>query len=130
MQKLQKRYTFAKIISVTMFDTTQILVFRTDLRDRHSAQKLCKNLEDQGFAEKATVDMEDCDRVLRIESNRSEAEDIQQIAEEMGVRIEELIRKSLRFAPFNVVSSLGVISSLTVIATLVVIGRHWASFIV
>lgn len=87
---MQKRHIFAVNISKSMFMASQILVFRTDLRNRRSAQKLCKSLQQQGLAAKATVDMQDCDRVLRVESFDAGARDIFQLALALGIHIEEL----------------------------------------
>ena len=73
-----------------MFIASEIFVFRTNVRTRRLAIQLCKSLEKQGLAQKATLDLDDCDRVLRVESIRAGTVDIQKLAIGMGVSIEEL----------------------------------------
>ena len=73
-----------------MFIEHEIYVFRTDVRTRRLADRLCKNLEKQGLAQRATVDLDDCDKVLRVETRQPAMTKIQALAAVLGVKIEEL----------------------------------------
>jgi hypothetical protein len=67
-----------------------IYVFRTNVGDAELAQDICRSLEQAGLASRATLDLEDCDRVLRVVSRDSGEPEIVQEAVRFGIRIESL----------------------------------------
>lgn len=71
-----------------MFIFPLIYVFRTNVRTRRQAVLVCENLKKQGLAHKATFDLQDCDRVLRVETMTGNAFDVMNIVLNMGVSIE------------------------------------------
>ena len=74
-----------------MFMPVQILVFRTNIRSITKALRVCNNLLNAGLVFKATIDMSDCDRVLRVVTQRATNHDIEQAVKAMGVSIDELL---------------------------------------
>jgi hypothetical protein len=73
-----------------MFIAALILVFRTDTRTLQEAKKLCNNLLKSRLAERATLDLDDCDRVLRVVTSSASPCDIEKMVRAMGINIEEL----------------------------------------
>lgn len=74
-----------------MQNRAQVFVFKTDIRTRRVAQRLCKSLEKQGFATRATVDLADCDRVLRVVSHAQSSEGMSSWARALGIQVEEML---------------------------------------
>ena len=54
------------------------------------ALRVCHRLKKEGLVRRATIDMEDYDRVLRAESSAVSPEYLVRTVAEMGVQIEEL----------------------------------------
>ncbi len=68
----------------------RIFVFRTNVRTRREATLLCNQLHLSGLASRATVDLEDCDRVLRVETDVAEIAEIERLVRGLNIQIEEL----------------------------------------
>ncbi|NUN99373.1 MAG: hypothetical protein HUU01_02020 [Saprospiraceae bacterium] len=73
-----------------MFVADHIFVFRTNVHTLRQAEDLCNQLQGLGLVSRATLDLEDCDRVLRVESHVAVASEIEKVAREMNIYIEEL----------------------------------------
>lgn len=73
-----------------MFIFPLIYVFRTSVRTRREASRVCEQLKKQGIVRKATLDLDDCDRVLRVETMYGNIQDVMRMVLEMGVSIEIL----------------------------------------
>ena len=69
-----------------------VLVFKTDMNGAGCKQTVADALQRQfGSALYWTVDLEDCDRVLRVETRTIAAEAIIQTLREAGFRCDELV---------------------------------------
>lgn len=73
-----------------MQNESAVLVFRTDVRTRRQAFRICRTLERSAFIRRATLDLEDCDHVLRIETQGNPGGELLQILGGLGVLIEVL----------------------------------------
>lgn len=51
-----------------MFTFCHVYVFKTNVRTRREAIWVCRNLEKTKIARRATMDLDDCDRILRVET--------------------------------------------------------------
>jgi hypothetical protein len=87
---LQNRPTFAQNITVTMVVAPHVFVFRTNISTQIQAQDICTMLEQSGCFLRATVDLLDDDRVLRVVSDQPNILEVQRTVSEMGFFIEEL----------------------------------------
>lgn len=67
-----------------------ILVFRTDIRTRRQAANICNILTMREGVMRCTVDVQDCDKVLRVEVKWPDREHIVQAVRQQGFFIEEL----------------------------------------
>jgi hypothetical protein len=73
-----------------MQNQVQVLVFRTDVSSRRQAERICRQLKQSGQVSRATIDLEDRDRVLRIETPGIPDAELLQILGGLGARIETL----------------------------------------
>ena len=69
---------------------TQIFVFRTNIDSQSMAQQACDTLSAHQVILRATVDLDDCDRVLRVETQAASSDYIIDAIAGTGVKIEEL----------------------------------------
>ena len=67
-----------------------VLVFKTDVQDALRADYLVEKLKTRFPAWRINFDLEDCDRVLRVEGAIPEAGMIAEVLREAGCRCEEL----------------------------------------
>lgn len=68
-----------------------IQVFRTDVRNRQQANTVIRNLLTTETVKRCTIDLKDCDKVLRAETTCELALDfIQNTVRALGFEIEEL----------------------------------------
>ena len=68
----------------------QVLVFSTDLNSPQQAEAVRYQLTRSGLADRVAFDLDDCDRVLRVETDAASAGEIEQSVRELGVAISEL----------------------------------------
>lgn len=73
-----------------MFVEGHILIFRTNVSTDQQAIDLCNQLHLSGLVSRATLDLEDCDRVLRVETRGAVASEIERVVRKMNIHIEEL----------------------------------------
>lgn len=76
--------------TTTSFDMAQVLVFKSNIHDRMEASALCTALKSVPGVERCTVDLEDCDRVLRVQGDQLESNTLVKIVGDWGLSIEEL----------------------------------------
>lgn len=76
--------------TTTTFDMAQVLVFKSNIHDRMEAKALCMALASVPGVERCTVDLEDCDRVLRVQGDQLESNTLVKIVGDWGIGIEEL----------------------------------------
>lgn len=69
---------------------TRIGVFKTNINKRPEANRVCNQLKKEGLVSRATVDLGDCDRILRTVSNKNNLSEIIFAVQSMGFHIEEL----------------------------------------
>ena len=67
-----------------------ILIFRTNLRFKKDVQKLGLLLDQLPAVKRWNVALDDCDRILRVESDHLPAGDIIHLVQETGYFCEEL----------------------------------------
>lgn len=67
-----------------------IYIFKTDVRTKPAAVRVCQQLMANGLAVRATVDLTDCDKVLRVVTSYVPIKTIESTVREMGFRVEEL----------------------------------------
>lgn len=73
-----------------MFISNMVLVFRTDVATLRLAKRICRQLQRSGLVLRATFDLEDCDRVLRVVTEKASKRDIERLVGGMGIEIQEL----------------------------------------
>ena len=76
--------------TTTTLDMAQVLVFKSNIHDRMEASALCTALKSVPGVERCTVDLEDCDRVLRVHGDHLESNRLVKIVGDWGLSIEEL----------------------------------------
>jgi hypothetical protein len=69
---------------------TDVFVFKSNIYLQHEARALCQALESVPGVERCTLDLEDCDRVLRVQGNALESNTLVKIVGDWGLSIEEL----------------------------------------
>jgi hypothetical protein len=67
-----------------------ILVFKTDIKQEHDLEKLASVLMEEPRINRWTIDNEDIDNVLRIESNQLDPTDVILLIKQSGYCCEEL----------------------------------------
>ena len=67
-----------------------VLVFKSNIHHPLEAKALCWALESVPGVERCTIDLEDCDRVLRVACECLESNILVKIVGDWGVGIEEL----------------------------------------
>ncbi|MCU0345338.1 MAG: hypothetical protein MUC59_00235 [Saprospiraceae bacterium] len=67
-----------------------VLVFKSNIYLQHEARALCQALESVPGVERCTLDLEDCDRVLRVQGDALESNALVKIVGDWGLSIEEL----------------------------------------
>ncbi|MEM9340522.1 MAG: hypothetical protein AAGA66_17440 [Bacteroidota bacterium] len=70
-------------------------VFKTDIGCREKARQVCYVIECDLKHKKATVDLQDCDKILRVESDQVMVELVKLILKHLDVKYEHLIYKSI-----------------------------------
>lgn len=70
--------------------TPQIGVFKTNIHKRPEANRVCNHLKMNDLVTRATVDLNDCDRVLRTVSSKNNLAEIILAVQTLGFIIEEL----------------------------------------
>ena len=68
----------------------KIGVFKTNIGKRQEANRVCNQLKTDGLVTRATVDLSDCDHILRTVSNKNNLVEIILAVQRMGFFIEEL----------------------------------------
>lgn len=71
-------------------DEKQVLVFSTDLNSPQQAEAVRYQLTRSGLADRVAFDLEDRDRVLRVETEAASVGEIEQCVRDMGILISEL----------------------------------------
>lgn len=91
MYLLAKRpVTFPKNSASQTPGTPQIGVFKTNIHKHPEANRVCTQLKMNGLVTRATVDLNDCDHVLRTVSSKNNLLEIILAVQTMGFMIEEL----------------------------------------
>jgi len=85
-----RKYLKHQTHSIPMVVADHILVFRTNVSTERQAVDLCNQLYLSGLVSRATLDMEDCDRILRVETSVAVASEIENAVRKMNISIEEL----------------------------------------
>lgn len=67
-----------------------IYIYKTDVRTKLAAVRVCKQLIANGLAIRATIDLADCDKVLRVVASFVPSTTIEIAVREMGFLVEEL----------------------------------------
>jgi hypothetical protein len=83
----KKPVLFPKQVTV---QSPKIGVFKTNIGNRQEVNKVCNQLKMDGLVTRATVDLSDCDRILRTVSSTSNLAEIILAVQSMGYFIEEL----------------------------------------
>lgn len=86
----KKPVTFPKNSASQTPGTPQIGVFKTNIHKRPEANRVCNQLKMDGLVTRATVDLSDCDYILRTVSSKSNLSEIMLAVQAMGFIIEEL----------------------------------------
>lgn len=68
-----------------------IFVFKTNISNRWQTRRLRKQFEEQLQVSYSSFDLEDCDKVLRIESSFEVTNQVIQLMQENGFSCEELV---------------------------------------
>lgn len=68
-----------------------VFVFKTNISNRWQTRRLRKQFEEQLQVSYSSFDLEDCDKVLRIESSFEVSKQIIQLMQENGFSCEELV---------------------------------------
>ncbi len=74
----------------TLLTSSMIAVFRTSMQTQSDVCKLAQWLAPLHGLTRWNVDLEDCDRVLRLEGNRIDMDAIQVLVQQAGYCCEEL----------------------------------------
>jgi hypothetical protein len=82
----QKPVTFPKAST----SSNKIGVFKTNIQKRPEANRVCTALKTAGLVSRATVDLQDCDRILRTVSAKNNIAEIILNVQALGFFIEEL----------------------------------------
>lgn len=91
MYLLAKRpVVFPKLPTSASPTPSSIGVFKTNIDKRQEANRVCNKLKTDGFVTRATVDLSDCDRILRTVSSSTNTAEIILAVQSMGFSIEEL----------------------------------------
>ncbi len=75
---------------ITDLNISQVLVFKSDISTRMEAMALCTALRSVPGVSRCSIDLEDCDHVLRVQCEQLESHSLVRIVRDWGVRIEEL----------------------------------------
>jgi hypothetical protein len=86
----KKPVTFPKNSASQTPTPPKIGVFKTNISKRPEANRVCNQLKIDGLVTRATVDLSDCDRILRTVSNKNNWPEIIHAVQSMGFFIEEL----------------------------------------
>ena len=70
--------------------SSHVGVFKTSILTRRDASRVCKQLLLEDLVSRATVDLTDCDRILRTVSSTSDLNEIITVVQAMGFFIAEL----------------------------------------
>lgn len=73
-----------------MLNLDRIFIFKTDIVDHHSYNKLADFLNQLSDVVRWNLDMQDCDHVLRIESDKESIDFYKQAINELSINCEEL----------------------------------------
>jgi uncharacterized SAM-dependent methyltransferase len=73
-----------------MLSLDRIFIFKTDIVDHHSYNKLAEFLNQQADVIRWNLDMQDCDHVLRIESEKENIEFYMSAINDLSIICEEL----------------------------------------
>ncbi|MGX7686085.1 hypothetical protein [Flectobacillus sp. BAB-3569] len=68
-----------------------VFVFKTNISNRWQTRRLRKQFEEQLQVSYSSFDLEDCDKVLRIESSFEVTNQVIQLMQENGFSCEELV---------------------------------------
>jgi len=68
-----------------------VFVFKTNISNRWQTRRLRKQFEEQLQVSNSSFDLEDCDKILRIESSFEVSKQIIQLMQENGFSCEELV---------------------------------------
>jgi len=91
MYLLAKRpVVFPKLPTSSSPTPPSIGVFKTNIGKRQEANRVCNQLKIDGLVSRATVDLSDCDRILRTVSSCINTAEIILAVQSMGYSIEEL----------------------------------------
>lgn len=70
--------------------TMEVLVFKTNLQQADDVERVTSTMNDEQRILRWTVDREDCDKVLRVESDRILADEVAALIRQAGYSCEEL----------------------------------------
>lgn len=68
----------------------EVLVFRTNLQQADDVERVTSTMNDEQRILRWTVDREDCDKVLRVESDRMLPDEVAALIRKAGYSCEEL----------------------------------------
>ncbi|MBL7693107.1 MAG: hypothetical protein JNM41_16045 [Flavipsychrobacter sp.] len=68
-----------------------IEVFKTNVENHDTASTICSNICRRPGISSATFDLDDCDRILRVEGADFDSHQIKSLVEKMGYECEVLI---------------------------------------
>jgi hypothetical protein len=68
----------------------EVLVFKTNLQQADDVERVTTTMNEEQRILKWTVDREDCDKVLRVESDRIHADEVAALIRQAGYSCEEL----------------------------------------
>jgi hypothetical protein len=68
-----------------------VLIFKTDIQDQHDVEKVAALMQDDPRIKRWNIDLQDIDKVLRIESKHVHEQEIIAGIRKAGYRCEELI---------------------------------------
>ncbi len=74
-----------------MVDNKKVLILKTSLVSGHEVERISPLLNDDPLIDDWNVDLEDCDKVLRIECHGLSETDIVAMLQHAGVEAEELL---------------------------------------
>lgn len=69
---------------------TSVYIFKTDIPTRREAAAVCQHMHRLDGVMRCTVDLEDCDKVLRVEAEGLDIVLIERSVQHLGYFIEEL----------------------------------------
>jgi hypothetical protein len=70
--------------------TMEVLVFKTNLQQADDVERVTITMNEEQRILKWTVDREDCDKVLRVESDHIPADEVAALIRQAGYSCEEL----------------------------------------